>query len=119
MQEGASLLDILIDGFEKNEVWRGFHWRQLPMLDEDAAKRQFATLAEEATRWKGAPVKCDDSGPRRLAIWPDLEIRQAGRGVMLLVKAPNFDRWWHDSATWSGDPMKAIFDWIQEGGPEV
>jgi hypothetical protein len=29
--EDASLLDVLIDGFEKNEVLDGFHPRDLPM----------------------------------------------------------------------------------------
>jgi hypothetical protein len=55
-QDSATLLDILIDGFEKNEILDGFHWRNLPMPDEAAAGGKFVS-------W-----------------WPDLEIRQAGRG---------------------------------------
>jgi hypothetical protein len=35
--EDATLLDVLTNGFEKNEVLRGFHWRVLPMTDEAAA----------------------------------------------------------------------------------
>jgi hypothetical protein len=37
-QEGATLLDVLIDGFEKNEIMDGFHWRDLPMPDEARAR---------------------------------------------------------------------------------
>lgn len=37
----ATLLDVLIDGFEKNEVLRGFHGRLLPMPDEAAAVEKF------------------------------------------------------------------------------
>jgi len=32
-QEDATLLDVLVDGFEKNETWGGYHWRDLPMPD--------------------------------------------------------------------------------------
>jgi len=35
--DDATLLDVLIDGFEKNELIDGFHWRQLPMPNEHAA----------------------------------------------------------------------------------
>jgi hypothetical protein len=48
--EDATLLDVLVDGFEKNESLRGFHWRVLPMNDEPAAVRKFASLADEACR---------------------------------------------------------------------
>src|SRR5438094_3048114 len=78
-QEQATLLDVLIDGFEKNEMMGGFHWRTLPMPDESAATSKFASLADEGTRWKGPPARFHDEAPRRLAAWPDLEIRQAGR----------------------------------------
>jgi len=30
-RNGVSLLDLLVDGFEKNEVLDGFHWRDLPI----------------------------------------------------------------------------------------
>lgn len=30
--EDATLLDVLIDGFEKNEILDGFHWRSLPKV---------------------------------------------------------------------------------------
>jgi hypothetical protein len=103
----ATLLDVLIDAFEKNETLNGFHWRDLPMPDEQAAVRKFASLTEEARRWKGHPVLTEE-GARRMAGWSDLEIRQAGRGIMVRVRAPRFD-WWHDSATWQGDPMGPLF----------
>jgi hypothetical protein len=112
--ENATLLDILIDGFEKNEILRGFHWRELPMPDAAAAERKFAALVEEAGRWKGAPSRVEDRPGRRLAAWTDLEVRQAGRGIMLRVKAPEFGRWWHESATWEASPMGPLFDWIEE-----
>jgi hypothetical protein len=113
-QEDASLIDVLIDGFEKNEILDGYHWRALPMVDESAAIRKFAALTEEVRRWKGAPIHQVEVGGRRLAAWPDLEIRQAGRGVMVRVRAPWFERWWHDASTWVGDPMGAIHDWLAD-----
>ena len=80
-QEAATLLDILSDGFEKNEVFGGFHRRELPMPDEDAAVRKFHGLAEEARRWKGAPVRVQEDAMRRL-VAPDRPIwRFARRGV--------------------------------------
>ena len=113
-QEAATLLDILIDGFEKNEIFGGFHRRDLPMPDAAAAARKFGSLMEEAQRWKGKPARLEEAAPRRLAAWPDLEIRQAGRGVMVLARAPWFDTWWHDKQTWEGDPMCAVRDWLYE-----
>jgi hypothetical protein len=89
-QDSAILLDILIDGFEKNEILDGFHWRNLPMPD---AQRQAAS----SPPW-----------------WPDLAIRQAGRGIMVRARAPWFDSWWHDKQTWDGDPMDLLYDWLRE-----
>jgi len=113
-QEDATLLDVLIDGFEKNEILGGFHWRDLPMPDEAAAARKFGALVDEARRWKGQPGRLQEEPPRRIASWPDLEIRQVGRGVMVRARAPRFADWWHDRKTWEGDPMGPIFDWIEE-----
>jgi hypothetical protein len=115
-QEEATLLDVLIDGFEKNEVLDGFHRRDLPMADEDAAVRKFDSLFDEARRWKGEPTRSLREPGRRSAAWPDLEIRQAGRGVMVRARAPWFNAWWHDRETWVGDPMGPIHDWIAEDG---
>jgi hypothetical protein len=112
--EDATLLDILIDGFEKNEVIEGFHWRQLPLPTEHAAARKFWSLADEARRWKGPPTRVDDRPGRRLSAWPDLEIRQAGRGLVLRIRASQFNDWWHDEQTWQGDPLGSAFDWIAE-----
>jgi hypothetical protein len=113
-QENATLLDVLVDGFEKNEILDGFHWRDLPMPDEAAAARKFAALAEEARSWKGQPARYDEAGPRRIAAWRDLEIRQIGRGIMVRARAPWFDRWWHDRKTWEGDPIGPIYNWLEE-----
>ena len=115
--QDATLLDVLVDGFEKNETLRGHHWRELPMPDESAAAAKFAMFAEEARRWKGAPVRAHEETGRRLAGWDDLEIRQAGRGVLVRVKAPRFDAWWHDRVTWEGEPMGPVHEWIAEERP--
>ena len=112
--EDATLLDVLIDGFEQNEALDGFLWRQLPMPDERAAVRKFGALVDEARRWKGSPTHVEEQPGRRLNVWPDLEIRQAGRGVVLRARVPGFTGWWHDERTWRGDPMGAAFDWIAE-----
>ena len=110
--EDATLLDVLIDGFEKNEVLDGFHWRKLPMSDGEAAARKFASFTEEARRWKGEPVRLEEGAARRIAAWPDLEIRQAGRGLMVRVRAPGFHAWWYDERIWQADPLAQVIDWI-------
>jgi len=116
-RDAVTLVDLLIDGFEKNEVLDGFHWRDLPMPDEPAAHQKFRALSDEGRRWKGPPSHEHDGGSRRIIAWPDLEIRQAGRGIMIRVRAPRFDGWWHDEATWQGAPMRAISDWLEEERP--
>jgi hypothetical protein len=112
-QEGATLLDVLIDAFEKNEVMYGFHWRTLPMPDEASAVRKCAALVEEARRWKGAPSREESTPTRRMAAWDGLEIRQAGRGIMVLARAPWFS-WWHSREAWEGDPIGPLYDWLEE-----
>ena len=96
-----TLLDVLIDG------------RDLPMPSEAEARQKFDALAEEARRWKGPPVE-ERRDARRLIAWPDLEIRQVGRGIMVRVRAPWFSEWWHDAETWDGDPMTPIYDWLRQ-----
>jgi hypothetical protein len=114
LQHDATLLDVLIDGFEKNEVLRGFHWRELPMPDEAAAVRKFAALTDEGRRWKGAPLRNEERSGRRVMAWLDLEIRQAGRGVMVRARATAFGGWWSEPETWAGNPMGEIFDWLED-----
>jgi hypothetical protein len=114
--EDATLLDVLVDGFEKNEVMRGFHWRTLPMRDELAAVRKYESLVAEARAWKGAPVEESSQGKRRSARWNDLQVRQLGRGVMVLARAPRFDDWWHAEDTWRDDPFGPMYEWLDEGG---
>jgi len=112
--DDATLLDVLIDGFEKNELLDGFHCRQLPMSDEPAALRKFSSLTDEARQWKGSPTRVEETTGRRLVAWPDLEIRLVGRGLMVRARMPRFADWWHDERTWQGDPMGPVFDWIAE-----
>jgi hypothetical protein len=112
--EEASLLDILIDGFEKNEILGGFHWRDLPLPDAALAIEKFESLVAEARRWKGEPSRLEIRANRRQAAWTDLEIRQSGRGIRVLVKAPRFDDWWNDPLTWIGDPMGGVRGWTED-----
>lgn len=114
LPEDVTLLDILVDGFEKNEVLDGFHWRTLPMPDEAAAVRKYAALANEGERWKGQPTRRDEQPERRITAWADLEIRQAGRGIMVRARAPWFATWWHDAATWRDDPMDQFYEWLEQ-----
>lgn len=114
--EDATLLDVLIDGFEKNETLRGYHWRTLPLHDEASAARKFESLVAEGRAWKGPPLEEQLDGPRRLARWHDLQIRQLGRGILVLVRAPHFSVWWHDQETWNGDPIGPLYDWLNEEG---
>ena len=111
--DDATLLDILIDGFDKNDVLDGLHWRDLPMPDELSAIRKFTTLVDEARRWKGPPLEVLETAYRRMASWADLELRQAGRGILVRARAPRFYPWWSDLETWAGDPMAALREWIE------
>ncbi|HVH42471.1 MAG TPA: hypothetical protein VM925_09005 [Labilithrix sp.] len=113
-RQDVTLIDVLIDGFEKNEIMRGFHWRSLPMPDEGTARAKFDALVDEARRWKGPPTRENLRSERRIAAWSDIEIRQVGRGIMVLVRAPGFDAWWHDKSTWKDDPMGALYKWVKE-----
>ena len=108
-REEVTLLDLLIDGFEKNEMFDGFHERLLPMPDVEAAKGRFVAFAQEAVRWKGSPVRAREQAAWQLLAWPDLELLQAGRVVAVRAKAPRFSDWWNDLATWQGDPMHDVF----------
>jgi hypothetical protein len=74
----------------------------------------FWSLIDEAQRWKGQPTRIEEQPGRRLAAWPDVEIRLAGPGLMVRARMPRFEDWWHDKRTWQGDPMGPIFDWIAE-----
>jgi len=106
----ATLLDVLIDGFEKNEVTGGFHFRELPLPDEESAIRKFEEFCAEATRWKGEPARRIEDGGRRTAAWPDLEVLQTGRGIMVRARQTGFHRWWHDPGVWAGDPLAGVWD---------
>lgn len=110
----ATLLDVLVDGFEKNEVIHGFHYRQLPMSNERAALAKFSSLTDEARHWKGPPTREEETPGRRLAAWPDLEIRLAGHGLMVRARMTRFSDWWHDKRTWQGDPLGPVWEWIAE-----
>jgi hypothetical protein len=113
-REQVTLVDVLVDGFEKNELLDGTHWRRLPMPDEASAIAKLAALVEEATRWKGNPVRTFEQGKRRLAGWDDIEIRQTGEMILVRVKTPWFDGWWHVEETWSGSGHDDVHDWLSE-----
>ncbi|MEL6391664.1 MAG: hypothetical protein AAFR97_02865 [Bacteroidota bacterium] len=108
----ATLIDVLIDGFEKNEVSNGWHTRQLPLRDEETAREKFAQFVSEARSWKGPPEELIDEGRRRRAHWHRFEIIQAGLGVMIRVKAPRFGEWWHKDETWNREPMNDVDEWL-------
>lgn len=108
----ATLLDVLVDGFEQNELLDGYYWRQLPLPDEQAAAKKFASLSEEVRRWKGPPARTDARGAWRLHAWPDLELAVAGRGIVLRIRSPQFADWWHDERNWQNDPLSDAFAWI-------
>jgi hypothetical protein len=111
-QKDVTLIDILVDGFEKNEILHGMHWRQLPMPDEASAIAKFATLVDAATRWKGAPV-LTESGKRRKAAWDGFDIRQTGLAIYVRIKAPWFNCWWHDAA-WDDESFDDLHAWLRE-----
>jgi len=49
--EDATLLEVLADGFEKNETLGGWFWRQLPLPDAAIAARKYDELHAELLRW--------------------------------------------------------------------
>jgi hypothetical protein len=112
-RKNVGLLELLIDGFEKNEVLEGFHWRTLPMADAASAEAKFRSLVAEAERWKGT-ARTHEAAGRRMATWSDMEIRQSGRGILVRVKASGFERSWNDGATWEGDPLAPIYEWLHD-----
>lgn len=116
-REQVTLLDVLIDGFEKNEVVGGWHFRNLPMPDTASGASKFDTLVAEATAWKGPPVRTLEQqlelGARRLVAWEDLEIRVAAEMILVRVRAPNFDAWWHSNGVWDGPGYEEVWLWLQ------
>ncbi len=112
-RQNVGLLELLIDGFEKNEVLEGFHWRTLPMPDEASARAKFDSLVTEGERWKGA-ARRREAAERRLAAWSGMEIRQSGRGILLRARATGFEKWWNDRAVWEGDPLAPIYAWLHD-----
>ena len=115
-QQEVTLLDLLIDGFEKNEVFKGFHRRVLPMPDEESARERFSALAAEAERWQGPPLRKRYESSPRFAVWADLQILQARRAVVVRVRAPRFSTWWNEAKTWEGGPLGALDDWVLPEG---
>ena len=113
-RDEITLLDVLIDGFEKNEILGGYHSRSLPLRDEATAVRTFGNFVAETTRWQGPPVRTLEHDGRRLAAWRDFEIRQAGCGILVRVWSPWFGDWWHEPAVWDDDPLKDVDEWIAE-----
>src|SRR5262245_260322 len=83
--DDLTLMDVLIDGFEKNESLGGTYWRQIPMTDEGAAARKFQALVGEMARWKGEPTSVVETGKRRIARWDGIDIRQTGIAILVRV----------------------------------
>lgn len=112
--EDATLLDVLIDGFEKNEMLEGFHERVLPLRDEQMARARFIAFSEEVLRWKGHPIRRAEQAGWQLTAWADLELLQAGRAIAIRIRAPRFSAWWHEPDTWRGEAMQRLFEaWEQ------
>jgi hypothetical protein len=110
----ATFLDIVIDGFEKNEVFYGFHHRVIPIESEERARSKYDALTAEVTAWKGPPIRVISESGRQLAAWPDVELRQAGRGILIRVRAPWFGCWWDSDEIWTGNPLDQVYDWLAE-----
>jgi hypothetical protein len=110
----VTLIDLLMDGFEKNESIDNWFWRQLPAPDDATAIRKFEEFAAEGRRWKGAPLESVSDSDRRAVVWSDLQIRQQGRGVIVAGKSEHIAPVWYESNTWNGDPMGDVFAWLSE-----
>lgn len=111
--EDSTLLDILIDGFEKNEVLGGMHLRRLPLPSAEAGRAVFDRFVAEASTWQGAPTDVRDEGHRAVVRWPDLEIWWAGRGIHIRARS-SVRHWWHALSTWADDPTEAVWAFRDE-----
>jgi len=83
------------------------------MPDEAAAIRKFEELSAEGRRWKGTPTLERALDGRRIIAWPDLEIRQAGRGIRVRAR-PCWELCRDDGSLWQDDPMGPMWDWFDE-----
>src|SRR5262245_31409227 len=57
--DDVTLIGLLLDGFEKNESIRGWHWRELPAPDEATAVTRFQAAPERESR-RAQPVRSDE-----------------------------------------------------------
>jgi hypothetical protein len=110
--DDVTLIGLLLDGFEKNESIRGWHWRELPAPEEATAIAKFQEFAAEARRWKGEPRATVSESARRAVVWDDFQIRQQGRGVLVAGKSGGIGALWHADGTWKDDPMADVYDWF-------
>lgn len=115
--EETSLLGMLADCFEKNELIEGWFRRELPLADPPAAGRKYREFREELVRWKGRP-QAEDAGPGwQRADWGDIRMKQAGRGIMVWLRSAGVSQWWHESRIWAGDPLADAWEWDPVTGP--
>ncbi len=124
-QATATLLDVITDGFEgiqgALESYGGWRIRQLPCRSVEQAQAKYAEFAGEAARWKGPGTNevhppTDTRSAVHVTRFPDLQVLQSDRAVVVLVPDPGFDRWWHKAETW-GDaddpgPTDSIMQFI-------
>ena len=115
--EETTLLAVLVDCFEKNEVIDGCFHRWLPLGDPQTADRKFREFRDELARWKGSP-RAEDAGLGwQRADWGDIRIKQGGRGIMVWVARTGVRDWWHAEETWDGDPLADVWDWDSPSDP--
>jgi hypothetical protein len=112
--DDVTLIDLLMNGFEKNECFDDWFWRQLPAPDDATAIRKFEEFAAEGRRWKGEPLETVSESDGRAIVWSDLQVRQKGRGVLVAGKSGNIASLWYADSTWNGDPMGDVFGWFSE-----
>jgi hypothetical protein len=109
--EDMSLLGVLMDCFEKNEIWDGWFLRRLPLADATTAARKYREFRDELVRWKGAPRAEETGETWRRSDWGDIRVKQAGRGIMIWARSDGVSDWWHESESWQGDPLAEAWHW--------
>jgi hypothetical protein len=110
----VTLIDLLMNGFEKNESIGNWFWRQLPAPDDATAIRKFEEFAAEGRRWKGEPLESVSDSDGRAIVWSDLQVRQKGRGVIVAGRSETIAQVWYANSSWNEDPMGEVFDWFSE-----
>ena len=112
--EDLTLLAVLSQCFEVDEMIDGYHLRTAPFGSETVAVARFAQWKSEIEHWLG-PREGEDAGGDgedwQRAWWPDLRMKRTGRGIAFWVRSARVERWWHDTELWEDPGLDGLWQW--------